>query len=356
MPPAQATPDTARAPKKAVFVTGANGYIGSAVCRAFVRAGWKVYGLVRRPEAGKALQAEEVTAVVGSISVDLAFLDELLEARNTPVFDVVVSCTEQVPFDTHYGHLLELFEKIADCAHRANVKPLVLMSSGCKDYGTTGVHGSPNLKPHTEESPLDPPAVLKERTYCCLKVFDHPELFDAAVLRPTNVYGYDSSYYGVIFEAMKAGQGRTKVDVPGDFETILHGCHVDDCTEAYVALAEHATRSEVTGECFNISSHRYETLADFARALSDEFGFPGGVGSLLEGQRSYPGLEMVLGFSQWVDSAKIRRLTGWTDRRMLFTENLHAYRLAYEAAADRGDAGVARIKGRVADALAGGMD
>lgn len=41
--------------QRAVLVTGANGYIGNAVAKAFARAGWRTYGLVRRKEVSTAL-------------------------------------------------------------------------------------------------------------------------------------------------------------------------------------------------------------------------------------------------------------------------------------------------------------
>jgi nucleoside-diphosphate-sugar epimerase len=48
--------------------------------------------------------------------------------------------------------------------------------------------------------------------------------------------------------------------------------HVDDCGEAYVALAEHPWRRDIGGECFNISSYRFETLEEIAEALVKEYG------------------------------------------------------------------------------------
>ncbi|KAI0469642.1 NAD(P)-binding protein [Xylariaceae sp. FL0804] len=332
-----------------VFVTGANGYIGLAVCRAFVRAGYHVYGLVRRPESSSLLETQEIIPVVGSISEDVSWLDKLLDDSRSKPFDVIASCTEAMPFDTHYQHLLAIFTAISKHARKAGSKPLVLMSSGCKDYGTTGLHGSPDLEPHTEESPLNPPDLVKGRAYSVLDVFEHSALFDAAVLRPTSVYGYGSSYYGTIFDWV--AQHRNKevpVEVPGDFNTIFHGCHVDDCAEAYVALAEHPARSEVAGQCFNVSAGRYETLADFTRVLGPEYGIPGVTRASSPGQQFPVVLAFVLEYSQWVDSSKIRKLTGWSDKRMLLTENIHAYRIAYDAAAQGGDAGVVKKREMVA--------
>lgn len=51
----------------------------------------------------------------------------------------------------------------------------------------------------------------------------------------------------------------------------------------------------------------------------------------------------VLDWSQWIGSDKIRNVTGWSDKRMLFAENLGVYRRAYEYAATIGHDDVARV-------------
>ncbi|KAI1078966.1 NAD(P)-binding protein [Whalleya microplaca] len=336
----------ARPQKKTVFVTGANGYIGSAVCRAFVHAGYHTYGLIRRPESAGALLAEEVIPIVGSISTEPGFLNDLYQHSKT--FDVIVSCTEQFPFGVHYEGILAVLQNLAESSNRQGVKPLVLFSSGCKDYGTTDVHGSAGLAPHTEESPLHPPQLVQERASFSLKIFEHADLFDAALLRPTPLFGYSSSYYAFILglAAAAAASESRSLEIPADFNTIIHGCHIDDCAAAYLALAEHPAREAVAGQCFNISGYRYETLAEIASALTKEYGLSGGVhegAPLAEASFS----KFVFGYSQWVGSAKIRKLTGWSDKRMLLSENLHAYRLAYEEAERRGDEGVLRVKDRI---------
>src|ERR1041384_8558576 len=55
-----------------IFVTGATGYIGSAVAARLVRQGHQVFGLTRNADNARSLAAAGMTPVVG----DLAELDE----------------------------------------------------------------------------------------------------------------------------------------------------------------------------------------------------------------------------------------------------------------------------------------
>ncbi|KAI1855994.1 hypothetical protein JX265_011891 [Neoarthrinium moseri] len=338
-------------PRKSVLVTGANGYIGSAVCRAFVRAGWQVFGLVRRLDAAGGLEADEITPIVGSLS-DLSFLDSLFD--HTKTFEVIVGCTEPPDYASHFHEAMAMFRRVAEVSNSSHVRPLVLWTSGCKDYGTTAVDGDPDLGPHTEVSPLNTPAVLSARATYSLKVLEQTDLFDATVLRPTNVFGYSSSYYGVIFEyaAKVVANGAKSLRIADvDPRSIMHAMHVDDCAEAYVALAEHGDRAAVFGQCFNISASEYETAEAVAEALAREYGLSSGAefvaGSENSGNPSMaPALLPLLGFSQWVGSDKIRDVTGWTDRRPLFSQNLSVYRRSYEAAVRAGHEDIARIQGR----------
>ncbi|KAK8044525.1 hypothetical protein PG993_004549 [Apiospora rasikravindrae] len=323
--------------KRSVLVIGANGYIGLAVCRAFVRAGWRVFGLVRRAEVASSLYAAEAMPIIGTLA------DDSLPQRvcnYTTTVDVIIGCAEPADYSSYYQQFTALIRRVAETSNSNGVRPLVLLSSGCKDYGTTGVDGTPNLAPHTELSPIDPPAQLTSRATTSTKIFELNDVVDAAVLRPTNVYGYGSSYYGLVFDYASriAASGAKTLSIGSEPASIMHALHVDDCAEAYVALAERASRDEVNGQCFNISASRYETARDVLTALAKEYKFPGGGVFTGSAESDDPALTAVFGYSQWVDSWRIRDLTGWSEKRMLFSEDLRVYRMAYEAAvaSDRG--------------------
>lgn len=85
---------------------------------------------------------------------------------------------------------------------------------------------SPDLAPHTEESPLNAPPFLADRCKYAIKVFEHTDVFDAAVMRPTNVFGYDSSFYGSFFLEAEKGKKEGVWEVREERGAVLHGMHV----------------------------------------------------------------------------------------------------------------------------------
>lgn len=384
-----------------VLIIGANGYLGSAISRAFLRAAglpsfnFQVYGLVRRASTARALAIQEVIPIVGSLS-DTGSVSQAILSHSR-IWDVIVNCTEPSKSDTvaeaqHWHDVLVLVQGLAEASTSAPigkaVYPLVLWSSGCKDYGTTKLHSDPDLQQHTETSPLNPHEVVRCRMEGALRALEVAGKnkgrtgFDVVVVRATPVFGYSGCFYGAGLEyaaafvaalASEKNNGDTAklLKFTADADTILHGVHVDDCADGYVALARMASfevdnldnvssnctqkrrRAAIAGQISNISGRRYETLKEVGAALAAEYGFKGvtqfrvsadNIPETIDVQSS----ELVFGYSQWVSSEKIRALTGWSDKRPLFSENMHAYRLAYEAARDLGSENVEKIRKRMA--------
>lgn len=319
--------------QKTVLVTGANGYIGNAVAKAFARAGWRTFGLIRKPEAAADLARNEIQPVIGAPH-DLSFLKQ----TDGTVFDVVVSNTEDWTNPVqHLDDVRAMVDEVARDSQRAGVRPLIMFSSGCKDYGKMAEkHGDPNLAPHTEDSPLAPPDILIPRSECGVALLTNDHAFDATVLRPTIVYGHSSSYYAQLFDY--ASQCESVLQIFADPDAIMHSLHVDDCAEAYVALAEHARREDVAGQAFNISNATYETARQIGEALASSYGlqleFDASPEAAVAAAAKSPlqtTIHSLANFWQWVDSSKIRALTGWHERRIAFVDGIDIYRMAYEA-------------------------
>jgi nucleoside-diphosphate-sugar epimerase len=182
------------------------------------------------------------------------------------VFDVLVVTTEDnTNYIPHYNAIITLFTTLSQAyVSKTSSKPLVIFTFGCKNHGQ-----STSLTPHTETSPLNPPPILAPRAKATEEIVSSTHYpFDIVAVRPTNVYGYTSSYYGFFALAEKAvGSGSGKWVIDESPDTILHAMHIDDCADAYVALAG-CKREVVKGQIYNISASKYETLRDIAEALA----------------------------------------------------------------------------------------
>lgn len=333
--------------QQVALVTGANGYIGSAVARAFVRAGYLTHGLVRSTSASQALSAEEIIPVIGSID-DVASHSDIAAQLPTQI-DVIVSTTEDLrDYAGHYTNTVALLRTLASKSLAADTKPLVIYTSGVKDYGP-GPHyaDDPKLAPFTEDTPLNPPARLGHRTEYSTRIFEHADAFDPVLVRPTNIHGRTSSFAGIFFElALRAAEAGEPLFMPTRKQGVFHCLHIDDCAEAYVAIAAGEVRGAVRGQVFNVSAGRFETMEEVGVALEREYGIAKGLEWVEPedvGERKNPWPPLLINFPQWVGSEKVRRVTGWTDKRPLFSEAVHLYRLAYEAAKAGGHENVQKV-------------
>lgn len=332
---------------RTVLVTGANGFLGSAVARIFAVEGWQTYGLIRNPKHAAGLLRDEIIPVIGS-AADPSFVAEL------PAIDVVASTTEDITnYLGHFNDSVNLFKTVT--ARARDIKgpqqqPLVIFTSGCKDYGTTLYDGHSDLKPHTEESPLNSPPQIQVRTTNSLTIFDHSADFDAVLTRPTTFYGRSGTYYGPLFDIAKKASdaGLKEITLPSDPRSIMHGTHGDDVASAYVAIAS-APRDVVKGEIFNISSHRYETGGELAAEMEKSYGLKvKWTGFKPFDPTIVDFVHFLFGFSQWVDSSKLRKLTGWQDKKPLLSEMFETYRLTYEEYVRAGDDQSVKLQKRVA--------
>ena len=314
--------------QRTVLVTGANGYLGNAVAKAFARSGWRTYGLVRREGAVDDLARSEIQPLVGPS--DGGTLDRLGEVT----FDVVVSNTEdRIDPSGHLAAVRVMSDQAVARSEAAGRRPLVIFSSGCKDYGRMKQkHGEPALAPHTEDSPLVPSstsAILAARCTFGARLLDKGETpYDAVVVRPTIVYGLSSSYYGSLFDL--AARSRDVLTIVGDPDAVMHSCHVDDCADAYVALAEHPDRSAIANQAYNISNQRYETAREVGEALAHCYGLD--LAFEVPAHEYAPGeVYWLFNYWQWVGSDKIRAATAWHERRATSANCIDQYRVAYEA-------------------------
>jgi len=291
-----------------VFVTGATGFIGSAVAGAFARAGHEVRGLCRTPAKARGLAALEVTPVAGTLD-DPALLVSEARAAHASVHCAV----EYSPrtWDLH-GAVLDALLSGARAAGRART---VVATSGVWVYGDTGDGVA------DETSPERPLPFVAPRS-----AMDRRVLEAAAgdvrtfVLRPGCVYGGSGSLTAAWFEsAVSGGAAR----VVGDGSARWAMVHRDDLAALYLRAVE----SGLAGGLFNATDRSRFTTLDCARAASRAAGTGGAVTlvPVAEAAATYGPMAEALATGQHVDSTKAVRLLGWQPRHGGFADGAARY-------------------------------
>lgn len=281
-----------------IFITGATGYIGSAVAARLVRDGHEIHGLARSEERARAIEALGVTPVLG----DLADPEEWIGVlQNCDVvvhtaFDGVTGASEQ----DH--NALEAF-RVASLDGRVR---RVLYTSGIWVHG----HGGNTIVDET--APLKPLELVQWRAAheeIALDLSAHEVA--TIILRPGMVYGEGRGILGGWFS--EAREKKT-ITYPGDGSQHWSMVHREDVADAYALALEHGRGGErylLTDE----SHHTVKQMAEAAAAAADATA------------RAWPAEDVVKTLSLFgkallndlqATSAKARRELGWVPRHTSF--------------------------------------
>src|SRR6266851_2957673 len=211
-----------------VFLTGATGYIGSAVAEALQRAGHKVAGLARTLEKAKQLEARGVRACLGDL-----LKPETIAAPSRTVSGVIqtASTNDANAPQTDaavVGAILETLEGTG--------KPFIY-TSGVWVLGSTG-DGSAD-----EQTPLNPTPLVAHRPAMEQKVLGYKDRgVRTVVIRPALVYGRGGSGPKMLTKsARETGAAR----YVGDGQNRWPFVDVDDLAQLYVLALEKAPPGSV---------------------------------------------------------------------------------------------------------------
>lgn len=283
-----------------IFLTGATGYIGSAVAEAVQAAGHTVVGLARSVEAGQTLKTRSILPVMG----DLTAPESLTSA--------VASCDGVIHAGTtNDGQADANAVSVMLGSLRGSYKPFVY-TSGIWVLGHTGD------TPATEESPLNPPPIVAWRPALERRVLAAGQAgVRSLVLRPAIVYGWGQGLPGMFVKtaietgaAYYIGSGQNRWPL----------VHVEDLADLYVRLVEKGSPGLYHGVEGNPVTTR-----DVAEAASFGAGAAGKTESwTLEeaNQRFGPALVEALLLDQVISGDKAKRELGWSPQAIPLLEDL----------------------------------
>ena len=293
-----------------VFITGATGYLGSAIAARFVRAGLEVHGLTRNEEGGRTLAALGVKGVLG----DLARAETFLPILKNCDIAVHVAFDPKSPASQDQ-HALEAFKA---AAQDGRVRRL-LYTSGVWDYGATGGEVA------DEGVAMNPLPLVKWR------VSHHDVAFDLAehevkvsILQPTVVYGETRGILGGWFAMARAKQS---LSYPGDGAQHWGMIHRDDLAEGYALALEHGAH----GERYILTDGSELSVREIAESIARATGAaakPWPAEEVLAKLGTYG--EALL-CDQRVSAGKARRELGWVPRHLSFVAEVDALYRKWQA-------------------------
>ncbi|WP_437828763.1 NAD-dependent epimerase/dehydratase family protein [Sorangium sp. So ce1153] len=272
-----------------VFITGASGYIGSAVARALVARGHRVRGLARSEAAEARVRACGAEPVRG----DLHRLDVL--AREAAAGDGVV-------------HTAATMGEDRAATDAAAVTAMLSAMSGVSGGVFVTTTGAPRARssrvPVPEDDAVNPGGPLEWLVAAESRVLGARGV-RGVVVRPPMVYGDGAGPVARLVEgARAAGVARYIDDGANRWSTV----HVRDLAVAYAMLLE----SDATG-VFHAAEGSPEAMAALFAAVGDAAGVPVRSWSLAEARAAHGIMADFLAMDAALDATRLRGL-GWSPR------------------------------------------
>jgi nucleoside-diphosphate-sugar epimerase len=250
---------------RTVFVTGANGFTGSYVCKHLIQRGDHVRALVRKTSNLDLIKGVDVELVHGDLA-NGAIAETL--AKSLKGVDVVyhiaaVYRTEGVPKKYFWDVHVEGTRHLLEAAKRADVARFVHCS-------TVGVQGEIKNPPATEDVPYAPGDLYQESKVdgekLARKFFQEHKL-PGVVVRPVGIYGPGDTRFLKLFKFIHNGKFR----MLGSGKVLYHMTHVDDLARGILLAGE---KKEAVGEVFTIGGNGYLTLAELVEHVAKALNVP----------------------------------------------------------------------------------
>jgi nucleoside-diphosphate-sugar epimerase len=286
-----------------VFLTGATGYIGSAVAEALQKAGHKVTGLARTPEKAKLLEARGVRACLG----------DLLKPES------VAAPARSAEGVIHTASTNDANAAQADAAVvRAILKSLE--GTGKPFVYTSGVWvlGATGDKVADEQTPVNPTPLVAHRPAIEQEVLGSKGRgVRSIVIRPALVSGRGGSIPRMLTQSARE-TGATRY--VGDGQNRWPFVDVDDLAQLYVLALEKAK----AGSLYIAAHGPSYRVRDVAEAASIGAGAKGKTQALPldEARKTMHAFADALVLDQQVSSDKAKKELGWSPRAASVLEDL----------------------------------
>jgi len=294
------------------LVTGANGYIGSAVARAVRRNGHTVYGLIRSEDQAPSLVLREIIPVVVSNFSDLKSYSKIVDEVS-----VVVDTVSTSGLSDPYSPNRALMQTMADFYLTTGIKKRYIYTSGCLVYGD---HPNQILDESVVPTGNKVRAEFEKEVTRCLNI-------EGVVLRPGWTYGgtgghYIDNWYGV--------SAKGEIDIYGNPNKTWGWVHITDLADAFSRVIE-APSAIVSGQIYNVMDGTRITVGQAREAMARAAGFT--AAKVVHYPAGTDAFSKLAENNIVCSYVKINRAVGWQPKNGPFLDNIHLYAASAKAAA-----------------------
>ncbi|GAB4550365.1 MAG: NAD-dependent epimerase/dehydratase family protein [Anaerolineae bacterium] len=233
------------------LVTGANGFIGSALSLRLLSDGVSVRAMCRKPSRGAHLAAQGAEVVAGDL-MDLPRLTELAQGCDV-IFNIAAALNGSGSLQYHINVIGTRY--VAQAAHAAGVKRLVHMSS--LSYYGLAADGEIDEDYTPRHVSSDSYGLTKMYGEKALRGISDTSGLPISIIRPGMVYGEGSDFWGKALYRMVKRFGAPRI---GRLSSPMHAIHVDDVVDLTVTLAKH---DNAVGYAFNAAPDPAPTWDEF---------------------------------------------------------------------------------------------
>lgn len=260
--------DTSTTTSPVVVVTGANGFVGTVVCRALVDRGASVRGVVRR--AGTAPRLDGVTEVVGE------FGDATFAARTVDGADAVVTTVHPMTSDRDTQQEVGVVDTttLAEAAAAAGVARLVHVSTAAVYDRAPGVGDVDETSALVADDANDY-SVTKRDTDASLAGVDG---ITTVLVRPPAILGPGpSSVWNTLRPAAFRDEESERHGLPDQSFAWIHvtdlAALIADVATGTIGSSDDPATGPVAGGCTVVNAAAGPArLRDYLRAVSDAVG------------------------------------------------------------------------------------
>jgi nucleoside-diphosphate-sugar epimerase len=285
-----------------VFLTGATGFIGSAIVPELINAGHQVLGLTRSEAGARSLVAAGAEAHRGSLEDPESLRGGALQA------DGVIHCAfDHSAFGSDFSKFLEVCEKDRSAietlgdALRGSDRPLVITSG-------TGMGNPAPGQPATEDH-FDPDHPNPRRLSEVAGAAMSERGVNVSVVRLPQVH--DTVKQGLITYAVQVAREKGASAYIGEGLNRWPAAHVLDVARLYrLALEKHEAKREA-GSRYNAVAEEGLSMREIAEVIGRGLKVPVVSLSQQEAQDHFGWLAMFVSYDMPASSSQTRQRLGW---------------------------------------------